>query len=440
MTRNAQYGTALKKYTNTDAFECFLREVACMKALSHPFICKIVSVDFKIDARLELTTNLYDGDLKSCYANNAPPRHVLGRIAHCLWNAVSYMHSVGMWHRDIKGANVLVKGPTRTIPHVALNDFNTAALYIPGRNHTLCPTTHWYAAPEMLLGSVTYDTSVDTWSLGVTLFELASGQYLFPCNSKEAVDTAKIVFDTIGHPSSEEEMSIYESLLQDKNEVSPPSSYRSYGLDFAAANMPQKYETFVRSALRLTGRAPCFEFMKNGVRRRDEQHGKRGKHFMAPHCDWKSAWDEADHLNQKIRSICLDWVAEVGAFSNYSMPRETVYMSASILDVYILNHPLTTRKLLQACACASLHLASSLLDKYSTTLEDLVFLSADTYTQVELASIVERMAHCIGFNVYRQTDNETRNQIDESWEKHALQRRKKSKTSDMDASNSKLLA
>lgn len=43
--------------------------------------------------------------------------------------------------------------------------------------------TRWYRAPEVLLGSQTYDKSADVWSVGCILGELLLGKPLFPGNS-----------------------------------------------------------------------------------------------------------------------------------------------------------------------------------------------------------------------------------------------------------------
>ena len=43
--------------------------------------------------------------------------------------------------------------------------------------------TRWYRAPEVLLGSQTYDTKADIWSLGCILAEMYLKQPLFNCQS-----------------------------------------------------------------------------------------------------------------------------------------------------------------------------------------------------------------------------------------------------------------
>ena len=41
----------------------------------------------------------------------------------------------------------------------------------------------FYRAPEIILGCVPFETAVDIWSAGVTLFEIFTGRFMFPGRS-----------------------------------------------------------------------------------------------------------------------------------------------------------------------------------------------------------------------------------------------------------------
>jgi serine/threonine protein kinase len=76
---------------------------------------------------------------------------------------VQYLHEQEVMHRDIKGANLLLS------KHgiLKLTDFGLARKISPSKkNYTNRVVTLWYRAPELLLGSDQYDTSIDIWSVG----------------------------------------------------------------------------------------------------------------------------------------------------------------------------------------------------------------------------------------------------------------------------------
>ncbi|CED82627.1 ste ste20 ysk protein kinase [Phaffia rhodozyma] len=87
--------------------------------------------------------------------------------------ALSFLNRLGVIHRDIKAANILLT----SVPRVTLCDFGVSApLFLSSSNSTKRLTfvgTPYWMAPEILLGSP-YDTKADVWSLGITLLELAS--------------------------------------------------------------------------------------------------------------------------------------------------------------------------------------------------------------------------------------------------------------------------
>lgn len=88
--------------------------------------------------------------------------------------ALNYIHSLGIIHRDLKAANLLV---TRT-GQVMLCDFGVAASFVQGsargKRSTFIGTPYWMA-PEVILEGKTYDYKADIWSLGITVYEMVTG-------------------------------------------------------------------------------------------------------------------------------------------------------------------------------------------------------------------------------------------------------------------------
>ena len=89
---------------------------------------------------------------------------------------ISYLHSQGITHRDIKSDNILLAG-SQDLNHIKIIDFGVANLNTA--NHPM--TSHFgsplYTAPEMLSNRLdaTYTSAVDLWSAGVLLFFLLGG-------------------------------------------------------------------------------------------------------------------------------------------------------------------------------------------------------------------------------------------------------------------------
>ena len=59
--------------------------------------------------------------------------------------------------------------------------------------------TLWYRAPEILLGSKFYSTSVDNWSLGCIFAEMITRKPLFPGDSE--IDQLFRIFRILGTPT-----------------------------------------------------------------------------------------------------------------------------------------------------------------------------------------------------------------------------------------------
>lgn len=112
-----------------------------------------------------------------------------------LFSAVELAHSQGIWHRDIKGDNIMVTDSNRAM----LIDF-THSVRIRTNRFTLDDSveTFTHRAPEVYAyvdsdNTNTYDEKIDIWSLGIMMFEMVTDKgfntLMTVDNSEEEIKT-----------------------------------------------------------------------------------------------------------------------------------------------------------------------------------------------------------------------------------------------------------
>ncbi|XP_052895946.1 PAS domain-containing serine/threonine-protein kinase [Anopheles moucheti] len=83
-------------------------------------------------------------------------------------NAVDYLHSLNILHRDIKDENIIIDQHF----HVKLIDFGSATFMQEGKLFSTFYGTTEYCSPEVLAGNKYAGPELEMWSLGVTLYVL----------------------------------------------------------------------------------------------------------------------------------------------------------------------------------------------------------------------------------------------------------------------------
>jgi len=122
-----------------------------------------------------------------------------------LLNGTAKCHKHKVLHRDLKPQNLLINREGV----LKLADFGLARAFgIPVKNFTHEVVTLWYRAPDILMGSKDYNTSVDIWSVGCIFAEIVTKRPLFPGKNED--DQLNKIFKIRGTPSSEEWYGITE--------------------------------------------------------------------------------------------------------------------------------------------------------------------------------------------------------------------------------------
>jgi serine/threonine protein kinase len=183
--------------SDTDRRERFTREALAVAALNHPHIVTIHSVE-DVGGSLFLTMELVEGrSLADAMPRAGLPLERVLTIAIAVADAISAAHQKGITHRDLKPGNIML-GEGEQAGRIKVLDFGLAKVVdaqfgAPGASMlaTAAPAhTAPITAEGRILGTVAYmspeqaegraiDGRSDLFSLGVVLYEMATGQRPF---------------------------------------------------------------------------------------------------------------------------------------------------------------------------------------------------------------------------------------------------------------------
>ncbi|KAK6620850.1 hypothetical protein RUM43_011146 [Polyplax serrata] len=125
---------------------------------------------------MELMATCFDKLLKRLRISI--PEDILGKVTYATVKALDYLKEKhGVIHRDVKPSNILLDERG----NVKLCDFGISGRLVDSKPQTTSAGCAAYLAPERIApqnpNKPDYDIRADVWSLGITLIELATGEF-----------------------------------------------------------------------------------------------------------------------------------------------------------------------------------------------------------------------------------------------------------------------
>jgi predicted ATPase len=171
-----------------EALDRFRREARTASALNHPHICSIYTLEEHAGQPI-LVMEFIDGHTLRARVDAGPPLAQLLRWIGQVARALQAAHAAGIVHRDINPENLLV----RPDDVVKVLDFGVARLLPDGALRALTPT-YKATEPGTLIGTTRYmapeqarceevGSPADLFSLGIVLYEMATGRHPFEAAS-----------------------------------------------------------------------------------------------------------------------------------------------------------------------------------------------------------------------------------------------------------------
>ena len=225
----------------------FRREAELLAKLQHPHIVPVLSVGWSQDLAYYVMPFVEGESLAARLARDGSFDVERGvALIREIADALGHAHSMGVIHRDVKPANVLLAAG-----HAIVTDFGIARVDA-SRATKLTSTgvglgTIGYMAPEQIVGASEVDARADIFALGVVGYELLTGRSPF-ATSSDAPLLAPQLRGRPAHPSggrTEIPKSVGDALLR---AIEPDPSARFATMEEFRDALPKT--TSVRGRLR----------------------------------------------------------------------------------------------------------------------------------------------------------------------------------------------
>lgn len=167
------------------------RELEVLRRLDHPRIVRLKGFYEDADSYYLVMEFVSGGDLMDFVAAHGSVGEEAGsEITRQILEAVKYIHSMGISHRDLKPDNILIEQDDPVL--VKITDFGLAKIQGNGTfMKTFCGTLA-YVAPEVIGGKASeekegnkYSSLVDMWSIGCLVYVILTGHLPFSGSTQD---------------------------------------------------------------------------------------------------------------------------------------------------------------------------------------------------------------------------------------------------------------
>lgn len=148
------------------------KEMNLLRKLKHKNIVRYLGANTSEDCLTIFLEYIPGGSIQMLLKENGPVDvDLTAYLSRQILEGLDYLHSMGIVHKDIKGANMLLdeKGT------VKIADFGLADNFTTENSSELQGTIFWLA-PEVV-SARKYSPSSDIWSFGCTVLEMLSGDH-----------------------------------------------------------------------------------------------------------------------------------------------------------------------------------------------------------------------------------------------------------------------
>ena len=179
----------------------FEQECRFLNDMKHPHIVEYLGTSHDPDSGLlVLLMELMDESLTHFLerSQQALAFHIEVDLCHDIAQALAYIHSKDIIHRDLSGNNVLLLAGRAKI-----TDFEMSKLLDANRHMTpltICPGTLAYMPPEALREPPVYSKKIDSFSFGVLQIQIMTRQFPDPGPAMRVVEDSRSPTGTTNMP------------------------------------------------------------------------------------------------------------------------------------------------------------------------------------------------------------------------------------------------